>query len=92
MKIQFRSHYPAFGEINIDEEERLFVRTFKKVEGRNNRYYHDLFDFEGKYITTVPIRANLSREAVWKNNKLYTIEMDEEGYQAVKRYKVTWNY
>ena len=92
LKIQFRSHYPAFGEINVDEEERLFVRTFKKIEGRNNRYYHDVFDTEGKYITTVPIRANLSREAVWKNNRLYTIEMDEEGYQVVKRYKVTWNY
>ena len=91
LKIEFRSHYPAFGEINVDEEERIFVRTFKKVEGRDNRYYHDVFDAEGKYITTVPIRSNLSREAVWKNNKLYTIEMNEEGYQQVKRYRVTWN-
>ena len=92
LKIEFRSHYPAFGEINVDEEERLFVRTFKKVEGRDNRYYHDVFDAEGKYITTVPIRANLSRQAVWKNNKLYTIEMNEEGYQQVIRYRVTWNF
>lgn len=91
LKIEFRSHYPAFGEINVDEEERLFVRTFRKIESRDNRYYHDVFDTEGKYLATVPIRANLSREAVWKNNKLYTIEMNEEGYQQVKRYKVTWN-
>lgn len=90
LKIEFRGHYPAFGDINVDEEERLFVRTFKKVEGRDNRYYHDVFDTEGKYVATVPIRANLSREAVWKNNRLYTIEMNEEGYQQVKRYGVTW--
>ena len=92
LKIEFRSHYPAFGEINVDEEERLFVRTFKKVEGRDNRYYHDVFDAEGSYIATIPITANLSRQAVWKNTKLYTIEMNEEGYQQVIRYRVTWNF
>lgn len=27
---------------------------------------------------------------VWKKNKLYTIEEDEEGYQYVVRYKVAW--
>ena len=29
---------------------------------------------------------------VWKKQKLYTIEEDEEGYQVVKRYKVNWKY
>lgn len=27
---------------------------------------------------------------VCKKNRLYAIEEDEEGYQVVKRYKVTW--
>ena len=29
---------------------------------------------------------------VWKKGKLYTIEYDEEGFELIKRYKVTWNY
>jgi hypothetical protein len=90
LKIQFRSHYPAFGDINVDDEGRIFVRTFEKVEDTENWYYHDVFDAEGRYIAKVPITVNMSRISEWKNNKFYTTETDDEGYQVVKRYEVVW--
>jgi hypothetical protein len=88
LKILFRNHFPAFSEINIDDEERIFVKTYEKARDGEGFFNHDVFDAEGKYIAKVPIRVN--QNSVWKNNKLYTIEEDEEGYQVVKRYKVTW--
>lgn len=39
--------------------------------------YFDVFDPEGKFITRIKL-MNLS--LVWKNNKLYMIEQEEEGF------------
>jgi len=49
----------------------------------------DVFESEGRYIARVPLKV---RPRIWKGNNLYTLEEDEEGYQVVKRYKVTWKY
>ncbi len=46
------------------------------------------FDPEGKYIAKVLF--NINSPLFFKKGKLYTIEEDEDGYQYVKRYKVTW--
>jgi hypothetical protein len=71
-----------------DEEGRIFVLTYERVsEGEG--YYYDVFDAEGKYIAKVALKT---RPLLFKNNKLYTVEEDEEGYQYVKRYKVIWKY
>ena len=81
---------PVF--ISIDEEGRIFVGTYAKAE-EGKGYYYDVFNLEGKYITKVCLNSLLLRSSnIWKKEKLYTIEEDEEGYQVVKRYKVTWKY
>jgi len=92
MKLNIRGHFPAFSEISVDDEERIFVKTYERVEGKENLFYFDVFESGGKYIAKVPIQANLNRYSIWKKKKLYTIEEDEEGYQVVKRYKVIWRY
>lgn len=92
MSLNFRAHFPAFSEISVDDEERIFVKTYEQVEGKEDLFYFDVFESGGKYITMVPIQASLNRYSIWKRNKLYTIEEDKEGYQVVKRYKVTWKY
>jgi len=91
-KIAFPKYFPAFRDVSVDEEGRIFVGTYERVENKNNFFYFDIFDSEGKYITKISILARLNSASVWKKNKLYTIEEDEEGFQMVKRYKVTWNY
>jgi hypothetical protein len=92
MRINFRSHFPAFSEISVDDEERIFVKTYERVEGKEDLFYFDVFESGGKYIAKVPIKPSLNRDLVWKRNKLYTLEEDDEGYQIVKRYKVIWRY
>ncbi len=52
-------------------------------------YYYDVFDSEGKFIVKISLKI---RPRVWKKNKLYLVEEDEDGFQFIKRYKVTWKY
>ena len=46
----------------------------------------------GRYLTKFPLKIVSWTSLIWKENRLYTVEEDEDGYQYVKRYKVTWNY
>ena len=91
-RIIFPNYFPAFNDISIDEKGRIFIRTYESVKNKDNSFYFDVFDSEGKYIAKIPISVKLNSASVWKNNKLYTIEEDEEGFQMVKRYKATWKY
>lgn len=88
VKIVWSEHQCAFQHISIDEQERIFIQTFEK-EDDTGQHFYDVFDSEGKYIARTLLNSQLH---IWKNDKLYTIEEDEDGYQFVKRYKVTWNY
>lgn len=87
VKLSWDEHHNAFIHLCIDDEGRIFVRTYERVPGREE-FYYDVFDPEGKYLAKIPLK---SRPYVIKSDKLYTIEEDEDGYQAVKRYKITWN-
>jgi hypothetical protein len=87
IKLVFPDYYPAFWHLSNDDEGRIFAQTFRRTE--EDSYYYDVFDSDGKYIAKVPLKA---RPQAWKNNKLYTIEENEEGYQYVRRYKVIWRY
>lgn len=83
--LKFPSHFPAFGDISVDENSRIFVMTHEKnKEGKN---YYDVFDQEGKYFTRVALGFS---PIIWKNNKVYTIIRDEEENSIVKRYTVEW--
>jgi len=87
-KIEYPSFHPAYHNFTLDDEGRIYVQTFEKTEdGRG--YYYDIFDAKGRYITKIPLKFT---PRILKKNKLYTIEEDEEGYQVVKRYKVSWKY
>lgn len=90
VKIQFPKHFPAFRGLSVDDEGRLFVLTYERFGYKDPYYYFDVFGAKGKYIAKVPIRP--ANRFMWKNNKLYTVETDEEGYPMVNRYKVTWKY
>jgi len=92
VKIHFPKNFPAFSEMNIDDEGRLIVQTYERVKEKEQFYYFDVLDSVGKYIAKVPIKVRGARQFIWKNDKLYTVEVDEEGYPMAKRYKVTWKY
>lgn len=68
-------------------QSKLLVQRIEYSEKVNSVL--DVFDSEGRYIAKVPLKVS---PRIWRNNNLYTIEEDEEGYQYVKRYEVTWKY
>jgi hypothetical protein len=91
MKVEFRSHFPAFGGIFADDAGRIFVKTYERFENGKDSFYFDVFDPEGRFSAKVPMTVNLDRHSVWKNGKLYALETNPEGFPLIKRYKVAWN-
>ncbi len=87
MKLDIPKYHSAYRDFTVDEEGRIFVRTWEKEESAS-AYYFDIFDPAGKYIVKIPLTFN---PAVWKNGKVYAIEENESGFQVVKRYKVIWD-
>lgn len=88
VKFEFPKCHPAFLRFVHDEAGRLYVQSYEKGEGYNV-YYHDVFDRDGRYIAKVQLRR---APVIFRHGKLFSLEEDEDGYQYVKRYKVTWKY
>ena len=84
------SHYPPFQGFFIDDEGRILVKRFVEVE-RDDRHFFDVFDEEGRFIACITLDTKF-RFGVFKNKRLYSIEMDDEGNQRVTCYKTIWNY
>ena len=89
-RLVFPDKLPAFKDMSIDEQERLYIKTYEREEGKEGIFYFDVFDAEGKYLAKVAPNANLNRNSIWKKGKLYTIEYDEKGYEKIVRYKCSW--
>jgi len=84
-KYEFPDYYPPFRYLNVDDEGRIFIRTYE-TDKDNSRFY-DVFDPEGRYIAKIILK---NAPFFWKNKRLYSVNEDREGYQQVKRYRVTW--
>lgn len=78
-------YFSPYQTLRADDEGRVYVLTNERTPDKE-KYYYDIFDAEGRYILKIPLKTSFR---IIKN-KLYAIEEDEEGYQVVKRYKVTW--
>ncbi len=85
IKLSWDSHHHPFIYLSVDDEGRVFVRTYEKAP--NGHFYYDVFNSRGKYIAKIPLEH---RPRIWKKNKLYVISEDEEGYQQVRRFNVSW--
>jgi len=79
-------HHKGFYYFTIDEDGRIFARTWERTK-ENRGYYYDVFDPEGRYIAKIPINAFIKR---WIGGRLLTVEETEEGFPVVKLYKVSW--
>ena len=88
MKIEAPAYHSAYQGLCIDDEGMIYVQTWEKAENRTG-YFVDVFDAEGKYMTKIHLEA---LPLILKKGTMYTIEEYEDGYQYVKRYKVTWNF
>jgi len=82
----FSKFHPAFRNILADDEGRIYVQTWRK-DPNGQCVFYDLFDKEGRYLAVL----TLKERAMIRKGKLYSVEEDEDGYQTIKRYAVTWN-
>lgn len=88
MRLEIPEYYPPIRYISVDEKKRIFVHT-SDLDEKGGESVYDVFDPEGKFITRINL---MNWPGAWKNNKLYMIEQNEEGFQMIKRYNVTWTY
>ena len=86
IKFDFSKYHSAFRRFFLDDQNRIFVQSWEKAGGEK-RFFYDIFNEEGKYLAKVPLKLTL---ATLIKGKLYSLEEDEEGYQIVRRYTVTW--
>ncbi len=84
--LEFPKYYPAYESFTLDEEGRLFVRSYKKGKEKDV-FFLDMFSTDGKYFSTLATKAN---PRVWKNGKMYSIEENDDGIKVIKRYSVSW--
>ena len=93
---KFSTNFPAFDFFFSDDEGRLFVKTYEKLEA-TNKYIFDVFDSEGKFLTRTELKISdeisLFQDKFYvKNNKLYSKEFTEDGFPALRRYRIVWNF
>jgi len=77
-------YHPPYFTFFVDDKNKIFVGTYEKLDNKN---IYDVFDEEGRFITRIPLNPI---PLILKKGQLYSLEEDEEGFQVVKRYKVTW--
>ena len=83
---EFPKLFPPFQSFVLDEENRLFVRTYTKGKVKRE-YVIDIFDKEGVFISQLTTKVDFR---IWKNNKVYSVEENEDGYKILKRYGYSW--
>ena len=80
-------YYPPFRALSTDDQGRVFVITYETTPDEEG-YMFDVFDAEGIYISKIQMKSS---PRVFKNDRMYTIEENEDGFHVVKRYRIGWN-
>jgi hypothetical protein len=88
---------PPFHYFFLDDERRLYVKTYEKGENKDE-YMHDVFNSDGIFIA----RKSMAGYGRWmypgtslnrakaKNQRLYCIQEKESGYKELVVYKMMW--
>lgn len=89
------SVHAAFRSFFSDDHGRLMVQTWERSpDGKHD--IHDIYDAQGRFLGRLALNVHpdpvTPTATILKNNKLYTVEVDKEGYDVVKRYAVTWEH
>jgi len=84
----FPEYFPPYQSFRLDEQGRLFVRTFTKGKAEEG-YEFDVFDAEGCFIAQFITKSDLK---LLMKSKAYGVEETADGFVVIKRYKVTWKY
>ncbi len=83
---EFPKLFPSYQSFILDKAGRIFVRTWEKGKNKGE-YIFDVFDAEGRYIYQFPSKMDIR---LWKNEKAYSYEENEEELMIIKMYKAKW--
>jgi hypothetical protein len=83
----FPDHYPAYMGFLPDDEGRIIVQTYEKSGGEGD-YIFDVFNAEGQFLGSFPFHI---MPLVWKADRAYTIEEDDDGFHIVRRYSIRYS-
>lgn len=91
--VEVPEHWPPFMAFFVDDEGRLFVRTFEEgpVKGE---YIHDIFNPNGVFIGRIALDLGFSREREYaksRNGKIYGFSEKETGYEQLSVYQMGWD-
>jgi len=81
----FPEVFPPYQVFVLDDQGRLFVRTFTKGKAKGE-YVFDVFDPDGVFFAQFISKSDLR---LFKSGKAYGIEETDDGYQLIKRYSVS---
>jgi hypothetical protein len=81
----FSKYHSAYRRFFTSDLGHVFVETWEATT--DGRKVHDIFDAEGRFVGSMPLRP---QGLTVLRGKYYALEEDEDGYQLVKRYAVTW--
>ncbi len=84
---EFPKVFPPYQGFFLDDQGRIFVRTWEKGEGEDE-YWTDVFDKEGRFFTRFVHKSELR---IIDGDTAYGVEENEDGYRLIKRYSVTWS-
>jgi len=96
-RLVFPDKMPPFHYFFLDDEGRLYVKTYERGEQRDE-YVHDIFNPDGVFIA----RKSLAGYGDWiypgdslnrgkaKNDRFYCIRGKKSGYKQLVVYKMTW--
>ncbi|MBN1271366.1 MAG: 6-bladed beta-propeller [Candidatus Aminicenantes bacterium] len=84
--LEFPKEFPPIQYFFLDDLEHLFVKTWERA-GEKDRFYVDVFDVEGRFLTRFATKADLR---LVRGKKLYSIEENEDGFKVIVRYGMAW--
>jgi hypothetical protein len=85
-------HWPPFMAFFVDDEGRLYVRTFEEGPAKGE-YIHDIFDADGVFIGRIALDLGFDREREYvkaKNGRIYGFSEKEAGYEQFSVYQIGW--
>ena len=87
--VETPKYFQPFFNFFCDDLGRLFVLTAGDRLAESI-YNCDVFDPDGRFLCSIPIKLSMTSIMIITGGKLYTVDEDSQGNSVVKRYTITW--
>jgi hypothetical protein len=92
-KVFFEKYWPPFLSFIVDDEGRIYARTYEEGEA-SDEFMYDIFNPEGIFILRKSMNiytwGEIDLSAVVKKKHLYCLQEKENGFKKLVIYKMNW--